>query len=90
MSENNGHKGVVISIRVRDEEYAEIERIAKILFSLGRIKSANPAALTNASLLMECNKFIILERQIAAENQTLQQYAINQVAQQNQGQQQAS
>lgn len=91
MSENNNHRGIVISIRVRDEEYAEIERIAKILFDLGRLKSANPAALTKASLLMECNKFLILEKQTQQANQSLQQYATNQQAQpaQQQGQQPA-
>lgn len=73
MSKEKQRHGVIISMRVRNEDYPVIEDIAKKLFAQGQIKSPKPAALTKVALNVLCNQFLQLEqqqKQIAEQMQT--------------------
>jgi hypothetical protein len=58
------YKGVVISIRVRDEDYPIIENIARDLHAQGQIKAPIPAALTKSALnIIICNQYLAIKKQ---------------------------
>ena len=47
MSETtNGQTGTIVSIRIRSQDYPEIERIAKEIYGQGGIKAPSVSALT--------------------------------------------
>lgn len=56
-------KGVVISIRMRDADYAVVEKIARELYDQNQLKAPTPAALTKVALNVLCNQYLQMKAQ---------------------------